>query len=274
MEFDHLDAAVGQLVHEFGAIAHADYSTGARIVVTELKDRVILENDGGFIDGLPEDYLLADRTPRRYRNPFLVDAMTELNMIDHMGYGIQQIHQSQRKRFLPLPDYDLSRGAVRLTIYGAELNGDYGQLLMSRPDLPLGDVVALDRVQENQPLPVEAVARLRRAGLIEGRTPNLRVTSRVAAATGNQAEFIRTRSQEKHYALLIRELLSEYGHATRHEIDDVLAKSLPEALTEQQRRSKVSNLLTKMRRAGEIRNCGTQQKPRWELVYHPGRERN
>ena len=42
--------------------------------------------------------------PRRYRNPALVQAMTQLNMIDHLGYGIERMNHSQASRYLPLPD--------------------------------------------------------------------------------------------------------------------------------------------------------------------------
>lgn len=43
--------------------------------------------------------------------------MTELNMIDTMGYGIHEMHVSQARRYLPLPDYNLGMvHAVRLTI--------------------------------------------------------------------------------------------------------------------------------------------------------------
>lgn len=63
-------------------IAHQDYSRCGRIVVTEHPDRILLENEGSFFEGRPEDYLTGTKTPRRYRNPFLAQAMAELNMID------------------------------------------------------------------------------------------------------------------------------------------------------------------------------------------------
>ncbi len=66
-------------------IAHQDYSQCARIVITENSDRLIFENSGSFFEGMPLDYVYAKKTPRRYRNPFLVQAMVSLNMIDTMG---------------------------------------------------------------------------------------------------------------------------------------------------------------------------------------------
>lgn len=89
-------------------IAHQDYTRNGRIVVTEYLDRLTFESEGGFVDGEPTDYATGARsTPRRYRNSWLVQAMAELNMIDQMGYGIQRIYEAQRRRFFPLPDYDV-----------------------------------------------------------------------------------------------------------------------------------------------------------------------
>ena len=150
-------------------VAHQDYSRNGRIVVTELPDRLLFENEGGFYEGQPDDYVLGTKTPRRYRNPFLAQAMTELNMIDTMGYGIYEMHRSQARRYFPLPDYDLAENqAVRMTIYGKVVDPAYSRLLIQRDDLSFDDVLALDRVQKKQSLPDVTIRRLRRAKLIEG----------------------------------------------------------------------------------------------------------
>lgn len=252
----------------YNCIAHQDYAQNSRVIVTEHSDRIVFESVGKFFDGTPDDYALDERTPRRYRNPFLVEAMTELNLIDHMGYGIHRMIQDQVRRFLPLPDYDLSTpDEVKLTIPGAVIDEAFSQLLMMRTDLSLEDVLALDRVQKGLEISRPANARLRKAKLIEGRGRGTRISSAVAAATGQKADYIRTRAQDDaHYARLVVDFLTEYGSASRKEFDDLLSKYLPELLDETQRRSKVTNLLTRMRKEGTIFNAGTQQKPRWKLV--------
>lgn len=248
-------------------VAHADYRTGSRINLIERVDRVTLENAGSFFDGSPEDYVIDTRMPKKYRNPFLVNAMTELNMIDRMGLGIQQINRSQAKRYLPLPDYDLSEtGAVKLTIYGAVIDTNYSEQLMQHTDLPLEDVLALDRVQKKMPISKEAVARLRRAHLIEGRSPNLHVSSVVAAATDTMAQYVRTRGQsDDFYAKLLLDYLTVAGEASRQDVNDLLWDKLSDALDEKQKQNKVMNLLTKMRQRGQIRNVGTRAQSRWML---------
>lgn len=61
-----------------------------------------------FFEGTPDEYAIEAHMPHRYRNTTLVTAMTELNMIDHLGYGIERMNRSQASRYLPLPEYDLS----------------------------------------------------------------------------------------------------------------------------------------------------------------------
>lgn len=248
-------------------IAHQDYTLHGRIVVTEWLDKLVFENDGNFFEGAPADYLTGNKTPRRYRNPFLVNAMAELAMIDTMGYGIYQMHLGQARRYFPMPDYDLSEPDVtRMTIYGGVIDQAYSAILIQETSLSLGDILALDRVQKKLPLDSEMAKRLRRAGLIEGRKPNYFVSAAVAAATASKADYIRTRAQDdEFYAKQITDFLTKFGEATRVELNQLLLDKLSDALTEEQKYNKVSNLLGKLRRQGMIKNVGSDTAPRWQL---------
>ncbi|AGP31776.1 RNA-binding domain-containing protein [Corynebacterium terpenotabidum] len=251
----------------YNCIAHQDYTRNSRIIVTERPDRIEFISVGGFFDGTPDEYVLDGRTPRGYRNTALVEAMTELNLIDHLGYGIRRMTQDQVRRFLPLPDYDFSTdGEVKLTIPGAVIDAAFSQLLMVRTDLPLEDVLALDRVQKGLEVNEKAVRRLKGQGLIEGRKPHRRITPQVAVATGGMAEYIRTRPQaDSHYETLIMDFILAQGHVTRQDIDALLLPVLSEALTPEQKANKISNLLTKLRRRGRIVNLGSRSNSRWTL---------
>ncbi|WP_228462268.1 RNA-binding domain-containing protein [Alloalcanivorax profundimaris] len=249
-------------------IAHQDYSRNARVVVIEQSDRLVFDNEGSFFEGEPGDYLEGHRVPKRYRNPFLTQAMAELNMIDTMGYGIHDMYSRQARRYLPLPDYDLSKpGAVRLTVHGGVVDSAYSRLLIQQTDLALVDVLALDRIQKQLPIADDAVTRLRRAGLIEGRKPNYHVSASVADATATKAQYIHTRGQDDaFYAKLVTDYLAKFGSANRREIDTLLWDKLSDALDEQKKKAKVGNILTKLRRAGRIRNAGSRSAPEWRLA--------
>lgn len=249
-------------------IAHQDYSRNGRVVVTEQPDRLIFVNEGGFFDGQPDEYVEGTKIPRRYRNPFLAQAMAELNMIDTMGYGIRDMYVGQARRYFPMPDYDLSEpGAVKLTLYGSVVDIAYSRLLIQKTNLPLADVLALDRVQKKLPIPDEAAIRLRKGGLIEGRKPNYFVSAVIASATANKADYIRTRAQDdEFYAKLVMDYLKQFGQASRAEINTLLLDKLSEALEAGQKEKKIANLLTKLRRAGRITNTGSRGQPLWKLA--------
>ncbi|WP_099023358.1 RNA-binding domain-containing protein [Mycolicibacterium palauense] len=248
-------------------IAHQDYSRNSRIVVTEYPDRLLFQNAGSFFEGHPDDYVQSTRVPLGYRNPFLVQAMVELNMIDTMGYGIRRMNDSQARRYLPLPDYDLlQQDTVKLVIHGGVVDTAYTRLLLMNTNLPFADILALDRVQKKLTIPDDAVRHLRQAKLIEGRRPHLHVAANVAAVTASKAEYIRTRAQDdEHYAKMITDYLRKFSSATRKDIDSLIKDKLSEALDDSQKRNKVSNLLTKMKRNGQIHNAGSKSHPRWEL---------
>jgi ATP-dependent DNA helicase RecG len=250
------------------SLAHQDFRRNGRITVQEFGDRLVIANEGRFYDGEPGDYATGSRSPRRYRNPALAQAMVELGMIDRLGYGIFDMHNRQARRFLPMPDYDLSEpDAVKLTIHGAVVDEAYTRLLMQRTDLPITDVLALDRVQKCLPIPEDMTRRLRRAKLIEGRKPHLRVAPLVADATDSRAAYIRARAlDDTHAAQLVVGYLTRFGTATRQDIDDLLADKLGGGLGSDEKARRVANLLTKLRRDGLIRNAGTRSNPVWELA--------
>lgn len=249
-------------------IAHQDYTRNARIVVREQLDRLIFESEGSFFEGEPSDYIGGEKTPRRYRNTVLAQAMVELNMIDTMGYGIHEMHKTQAQRYFPLPDYDLSEAnVVRMTIHGAVVDPAYSRLLIQNTQLALADVFALDRVQKKLSIDDDVALRLRKAGLIEGRKPAYRVSAAVAKATASKAEYIRTRAQDdEFYAKLLTDYLTKFRQATRKEINQLLLPKLSEALTAEQKDRKVGNLLTNLRRAGRLVNSGTRAQPVWSIA--------
>ena len=247
-------------------IAHQDYSQNARVTVTEYVDRLVLENRGSFYDGKPEDYILGERSPSSYRNPQLVKAMRELNMIDTMGYGIHQMYADQRKRYLPLHDYDLSDRSVRMTIYGHVVDEAYSSLLVKRPDLSLEDVCLLDRIQKHLVITAAAVAHLRREGLIEGRMPHPHISAIVAEATGRQAEYMRKKELPgSRYRAMLIDYIGRFNGLTRRQINEYMIPEIRGELSNEEKIAKISNLMTYMRRLGEIVNTGSATKPLWKL---------
>jgi len=247
------------------SIAHQDYRRHARIIVVEFPDRVLFTNAGSFLPGSVRTVIEQDAPQLLYRNPFLADAMVELNLIDTQGGGIKRMFETQRRRSFPLPDYDLeTAGEVSVSISGRILDERYTRLLMEQQGLTLAQVMLLDRVQKGRRIEREEHQRLKLSGLVEGRYPNVIVAGAVAKATGESARHIRERGfNKKYYVDLILALVAEHGPVGRREVDDLLLPKLPDRMSGEQKRRKVHNLLQELRRDGQIANKGSRAEPKW-----------
>ena len=253
-------------------IAHQDYRLGGKVNVVEHPDRLVFSNLGQFIPPSVEWMIEHQSPPEHYRNQWLIDAMIRLRMIDQVGSGIRRMFQTQRDRFFPLPDYVLDEAdhgypRVEVTIPGQVLDVNYSQLLMKRTDLPLRQVLLLDRVEKKKALQPQDVQELRAGKLVEGRSPNLYVSARVADWTNQKAAYIRNRGlDDKYYRKLVTDYLAKYGRATRKELDELLLSKLPDVLDATQKASKVRNLLQAMRREGLVHRVG----PKATAIWLPG----
>jgi len=249
-------------------IAHQDYGHNARIILTETVDRLVLQNAGGFFEGTLEDYVLRNKTPEQYRNPFLAHAMVNLDMIDTMGYGIKKMFLEQRKRYFPLPDYDLADPEhVTVQIMGRLIDENYSRILIEKADLDLRHVIALDKVQKQQKLTKDELKMLRKEKLIEGRAPHVYVASYIAEIADEKARYMKNRGlSDFHYEQMILGLIEEFGHVERKDVDELLLDKLPDVLTPKQKLNKIGNLLSKLRKGGTIVNSGSRTAPFWEMV--------
>ena len=248
-------------------IAHQDYSRHSRILLTEQINKLIFSSEGSFFEGTAEDYTAGDKTPKKYRNKWLAEAMVNLNMIDSLGYGIHKMYKSQRKRYFPLPDYTKStRDNVVLEIYGHTIDENYSKLLIEKKDdLSLTEVILLDKVQKKQEITDDGAKLLKKNELIEGRKPNYYISAKLAELIGQKANYIKNKGLDKDvYKSLIIKYIEKYSFATREEIDTLLLNNLPDYMTEKQRKKKIDNLLQEI--SGTlIINIGTKTKSKWIL---------
>ena len=232
-------------------IAHQDYERGERIVVDESVSRLTFQSAGAFFDGEAADYAVADKVPSRYRNPWLANAMRSIGMIDSAGFGIREMFQEQRKRFLPLPDYEKSTPIqVVLTIYGQQLDENYSRMLMERTELPIEEVVWLDRVQKRERIADEQAALLKRKGLITGRKPNWMVSAAVAQVTKTENRYVLNKGFDDDYykRVIIHRL--KLGPTSGDELRQLVIDKLPAVLASKEKETKVKNLRTALRLRG------------------------
>jgi len=247
-------------------IAHQNYEMQQRIVVTEFDDRVEFVNAGSFVEGVPHDYITGEKRPRRYRNRLLAEAMADVHMIDSMGFGIRDVYAEQRKRFLPLPDYELGSDSVLVRVFGQVVDEAYSRLLIAKADVPITDVFNLDLVQKHRKISQPALAHLRAMRYVEGRGKQIRISLKIATITEQKAEYIQMRATEDaNLKRMVLDYLSHFGSASRKDIEKLLLGKMHEALTDDEKMAKVGNLLTSLRVHKKIQNVGSRKKPHWVL---------
>ena len=238
-------------------VAHSDYSKQSRIILLEYNNRLIFDNAGGFIPDSVEDVIHYDRPQRYYRNPFLVAAMVNLNMIDTIGSGIKKMFTIQKDRFFPLPTYDISdENHTEVTIHGELLNENYSRQLKKHPELSLDDVILLDKVQKKQPISVTEIQQLRDLKLVAGTASELQVT-------GNYAKI-----SYQDYKLMILDLISQNGSATREDIVNMILPTLSPDIPMEKRLKKIANIVTKLSQQEKLikNSSNTKKYPVWVLA--------
>lgn len=167
--------------------------------------------------------------------------MVNIKMIDTQGYGIHKMFLSQKKRYLPMPDYDLSTA---------------DEVILNMP----GTII-----DENYSL-IDAVAMLRKRKLIERRLPHIFVSKDIAHATDQKVEYSKHKGLEfKKCKALLMEALEDHHTLSREEIDKLWWNLLPDALSDKQKKAKVGNMLTKRREEGAIVNKTLGNVSIWSL---------
>ncbi len=246
-------------------IAHQNYAENARIIVIERDNELEFRNSGGFYDGTYEDYITGERIPKKYRNPFLAQAMANIKMIDTEGFGIHKMFVSQKDRYLPMPDYDKSDSdTVVLTLPGTVIDENYSLLLLENSDIDLATTVLLDKVQKGKSISDEAIKMLRKKGLIEGRKPHLYVSKQIAKVTNKQIEYtLKKGFNDAECQEWIIKALKDHKELSRKQINELLWNKLPVDYTDTQRVNKIGNLIMKLKRQGVIK---TDEKRSWHLA--------
>ena len=250
------------------AIAHQDYTLGTRIYVNEFETHITVINGDNFIPGAIKPVLEPAYAPPYYRNPLLAQAMAHFKMIDTAALGIRRVYAIQQEKLFPMPDYDLSHvRQVQVKVYGKILDENYTKVLFENPDMDLETVYLLDCVQKGKRLERGEVARLRRQGLIEGRSPHLFVSASVAETLDQKAQYIKNKGfDDQYYKKLILDYLSTWKKGKTSDFDTLLLGKLPDSLSETQKKNKVRNLLASLRRANIIHPDSTnRQTSHWVL---------
>lgn len=248
------------------AIAHQDYTMGGQINVVEYEDKLVFSNKGCFIPGSIENVLESNAPEESYRNPFLATAMVGLKMVDTIGSGIRKMYTYQRNRLFPLPDYNISNDRVEVAVIGKIIDLNYANLLAKNTNLSLIDIELLNRLQLGKPLDDNEIKRLRQKKLVEGKKPNIIIAKEIAQKTGQVVSYSKHKGlQDKACEELLLTSLRDHEVLSREDITELLWNTLPDMLSDSQKRNKIRNMLFRLKKQDKIDNITKGNISTWRL---------
>lgn len=233
----------------------------------EYKDKLIITNEGNFIPETIENVLKDDFSSPYYRNQFLANAMVNLNMIDTVGSGIRRVYDIQKKKFFPMPDYDLSeKNRVKVTLYEKIIDEKYSKILFEKTNLDIDKVMLLDKVQKGFGITKEQSDYLRKDNLIEGRYPNIYISSDIAKITNKEKDYIDNKGLDNtYYKDYILTYIEKFGKASREEINNLIYSKLPVNLSEKRKDIRVRYIISQLKNENKIENIGSLTKSSWVI---------
>ncbi len=247
------DYSIREALHN--CIAHRDYTLGGRITVVENEGFLFYSNKGTFIPKTIEKVLKGKGPQSEYRNTCLAHGMVHFNMIDTVGRGIPKMFNEQRRRFFPMPEYEIDseNKSVSVTIYGISSNDEYTDLLKSDSSLSLMECLWLDAVRRHKPITKEAANHLKERNLIEGKAPRYNIALSVAQKAQQVGHYTKETGLNKTAIIkLVLQLGVNSGKIgfKRSDVIEMLEQSLPANMTKTQKLNHVSNMLRRMQASG------------------------
>lgn len=243
------DYSMREALHN--CIAHQDYTMQERINLVENPGFLYYANGGSFIPGTLQKALASLGPQRHYRNECLCNGMVNFNMIDTVGRGIRKIFNEQRRRYFPMPDYEIDndKREVAVRLYGNAINQKYTTLLKEKKELTLEDCILLDAVQKGHRINETDAQNLLNRGLVEGEYPDLTISLSIARQTKQLPEYTKVKGLErdkiKQMALQFIQNAGEEG-TKKNSILDYLKDVLPQRNSQEQNLRLLGNILSEM----------------------------
>jgi ATP-dependent DNA helicase RecG len=138
--------------------------------------------------------------------------------------------------------------------------------LAQNSSLSLEEIIMLDKVQKRKRINDDEERHLRSKNLIEGRKPNFFISLKVAQKTFLKADYTKTKGLDNiYYQDLVIKALQQHNNLNRQDIDLLLFSKLPDWMNDKQKKTKITNIIAKLRSTNVIENTGTDVRPNWIL---------
>ena len=246
------------------ALSHRDYQSNAAVYVKQYPDRIVIENPGGFLDGITEDNIITH--PSIPRNKLIAETLQNLKYVQRTGQGVDIIYKDMVSTGKPYPRYRSFNDAVTLTIFSSIDNTEFVKFITEIQEknnriMPLAEMMILRDLMNNRKEQLSELSRtvqksldetkkacneLVAGGLIEIIGKEYMLTAKVYEALKSDVEY--TRDKTVQY-IKAKNMILEYLNIN----DTITSGKIQEmcGFTKQQARG----VIDKMRNEGIIFLC-------------------
>lgn len=238
------------------ALSHRDYQQMGAVYVKHYPDKIVIENPGGFLDGITAENIITH--PSSPRNKLIAETLQSLKYVQRTGQGVDIIYKEMVSMGKPYPVYRVFNDAVQLTIGSAMEDPDFVKFIVKEQDakqitLSLSQLMILRYVVENRKIKLSDAQRiaqvsdedarkccteLMRFGLIEIVGKEYMLTARVYEAVKSQVEY--TRDKVVQY-IKAKDMIMEYL-STNNSITNAIIRELC-GFTKQQARTTIEKMI-------------------------------
>lgn len=96
------------------SICHRDYESNGPIFIKHYSDKIIIENPGGFPEGINENNIITH--PSIPRNKLIAETLQKLKYVQRSGQGVDIIFRDMIFFGKPIPNYTTYSEAVKLIL--------------------------------------------------------------------------------------------------------------------------------------------------------------
>ncbi len=222
------------------ALSHRDYQQMGAVYVKHYSDKIVIENPGGFLDGITADNIITH--PSAPRNKLIAETLQSLKYVQRTGQGVDIIYKEMVSMGKPYPVYRVFSDSVQLTLESAMEDPDFVRFIVKEQDskqvsLSLSQLMILRYIVENRKIKLADVqnvaqisaeearkccSELMKFGLIEIIGKEYMLTARVYEAVKSDIEY--TRDKTVQY-IKAKDMITEYiklqGYINRSTVQEL-----------------------------------------------------
>ena len=239
------------------AISHRDYQLAGSVFVRQYRDKLVMENPGGFPYGITVDNILDRQSPR---NLLIAKIFQLCGLVERSGQGMNLIYELAVREAKPLPDFSGTDAYfVRLTLNGQvidkrmlamfkKIGDERFEKMITEDYILLSKLFGGNKLDGIQP---ERFAHLEELGIVEQTANGIKFANGESLSAANRSLSVASTDRKQ----VIIDFLKNNGQTKTLDLVEIVSLS----------EGRVRAILRTMVKDGTIEKIGDKRYTRYRL---------